>query len=188
MADQDPYAATAIKPGKKAAKIAAPAGDPYAATAVQTAALPPAPDLTTNTIDPATGTGYGLYRMGSYDFNAGQVSKPEIQVPYNRVQDALVAGYKLHPDEAPRYQQDTAHNGSLSRATSQVKSLLARMTETMPDTPLEGIWWQKANAAAANVEKLPFNVTNRTIRGLAGLPAGLAQTATGISHGDSAAL
>jgi hypothetical protein len=146
------------------------------------------PDLTTNTIDPATGTGYGLYRMGSYDFNAGQVSKPEIQVPYNRVQDALAAGYKLHPDEAPRYQQDTAHNGSLSRATGQVKSLLARMTETMPDTPLEGSWWQQANAAAGNVEKLPFNVTNRTIRGLAGLPSGLAQTATGISHGDSAAL
>jgi hypothetical protein len=160
----------------------------YEAAPATTVSSAFAPDLTTNTIDPATGTGYGLYRMGSYDFNAGQVSKPEIQVPYNRVQDAIAAGYKLHPDEAPRYQRDTAHNGSVSRATGQVKSLLARMTETMPDTPLEGNWWQKANAAAANVEKLPFNVTNRTLRGLAGLPAGLAQTATGISHGDSAAL
>jgi hypothetical protein len=41
MADQDPYAATAIKPGKKAAKATAPASDPYAATAVQTAMPPP---------------------------------------------------------------------------------------------------------------------------------------------------
>jgi hypothetical protein len=160
----------------------------YETTSTPAESSVPAPDLTTNTIDPATGTGYGLYRMGSYDFNAGQVSKPEIQVPYNRVQDAIAAGYKLHPDEAPRYQRDIAHNGSVSRATGQVKSLLARMTETMPDTPLEGNWWQKANAAAANVEKLPVNVYNRTLRGLAGLPAGLAQTATGISHGDSAAL
>jgi hypothetical protein len=39
MADQDPYAATAIKPtAKKAKAAAAPAGDPYAATAVQAAA------------------------------------------------------------------------------------------------------------------------------------------------------
>lgn len=38
MPDQDPYAATAIKPGKKTAKTAAPAGDPYAATAAQQSA------------------------------------------------------------------------------------------------------------------------------------------------------
>ena len=42
MPDQDPYAATAIKPGKKTAKAAAPAGDPYAETAVQISAPPPA--------------------------------------------------------------------------------------------------------------------------------------------------
>ena len=143
-----------------------------------------APDFTTNTVDPATGKGYGLYRMGSYDFDQGQVTKPEIQVPFNRVQDAQAAGYKLHPDEAPRYQNDTVHNGPAAHAAGYIKDLLSRMTATMPDTPLEGSAWQKANAAMGNVEKLPFNAANRTVRDLAGLPQGLAQTAADAYHGN----
>ena len=144
----------------------------------------PAPDLTTNSIDPATGTGYGLYRMGSYDYNQGQVTKPEIQVPYNRVADAQAAGYNLHPDETPRYQNDTKHNGSLSRATGQVKSLLSRMTEPMPDRPLNGTPFQNAATALTNVGQLPFNVVNRTVRGVAGLPQGTAQGAVDFTHGN----
>ena len=156
-------------------------GEPLASN--QTAA-PPAPDLTTNTINPATGTGYGLYRMGSYDYNAGQTSLPEIQVPYNRVADAQAAGYNLHPDEAPRYQQDTAHNGPVSRAASQVKSLLARMTEPMPDRPIEGSQFQKAAAALTNVGQLPFNVVNRAARGVTGLPQGVVQAGWDFTQGN----
>ena len=140
-------------------------------------------ELTTNSINPATGTGYGLYRMGSYDFDQGRVTKPEIQVPYNRVQDAMAVGYKLHPDEAPRYQNDTAHNGPASRVAGQVKSILSRMTAPMPDTPLTGNPLQQTGAALANVEKLPFNVVNRTLRGLAGLPQGVVQSTWDFTQG-----
>jgi hypothetical protein len=171
-------------------KTAAPAAIDYDALAAQarqpqTPALPPPPpDLTTNSIDPATGTGYGLYRMGSYDFNQGQVTKPEIQVPYNRVADAQAAGYNLHPDEVLRYQNDTKHNGSLSRATGQVKSLLSRMTEPMPDRPLNGTAFQNAAAALTNVGQLPFNVVNRAARAVVGLPQGMAQGAMDFIHGN----
>ena len=148
----------------------------------------PPPNFTTNSIDPATGTGYGLYRMGSYDPNQGQVSMPEIQVPYNRVQDAMDAGYNLHPDENSRYWKDSANNGPLAHAANRVKDFLSRMTETMPDTPVEGSAWQKASAAMGNVENLPVNVINRTARGLVGLPQGVVQTVSGISQGNPAAL
>ncbi len=155
-----------------------------AEVAIAASSTPPPPDLTTNSIDPATGTGYGLYRMGSYDYNQGQVTKPEIQVPYNRVADAQAAGYNLHPDEVPRYQNDTKHNGSVSRATGQVKSLLSRMTEPMPDRPLNGTPFHNAAAALTNVGQLPFNVVNRTARGVVGLPQGMAQGAMDFTHGN----
>ena len=139
-------------------------------------------DLTSNT------KGEGLYRMGSYDFDQGQVTKPEIQVPYSRVQDAIAAGYNLHPDEAPRYQKDSMHEGQGPTAFEHVKSLLSRMTEPMPDTPLQGSPFRQAAAAMGNVAKLPANIVNRTLRGVAGLPQGVTQTVTGISQGDPAAL
>jgi hypothetical protein len=121
--------------------------------------------------------------MGSYDFNEGQVTKPEIQVPYNRVQDAISAGYKLHPDEAPRYQNDTAHSGAVSRVAGQVKSILSRMTAPMPDTPLTGNPLQQALAPITNVAKLPFNIVNRTLRGVVSLPQGVAQSAWDFTQG-----
>ena len=151
-------------------------------------ATPPAPDLTANSIDPATGKGYGLYRMGSYDFNQGQVTHPEIQVPYNRVGEAQAAGYKLHPDEASRYQKDSSHAGQGPTTYERVASLLNRMTAPMPDRPLTGNPIQQAGAASTNIGQLPFNVVNRAYRGLAGLPQGMAQTAVNIYHGDPAGI
>jgi len=169
--DYDSLADQARQSASVSSTSSAPTGPSYA-------------DLTTNSVDPATGKGYGLYRMGSYDFNEGQVTKPEIQVPYNRVQDAAAAGYKLHPDETARYQNDTAHNGRVAHAATYVKDLLSRMTEPMADTPVEGNAWQKANAAMFNVEKLPFNVVNRTARGVVGLPQGVIKGAIDFTQGD----
>jgi hypothetical protein len=187
LADQARKLAASASPVATSKKKAQPTID-YDALAAQSRQAqetsPAAPDLTTNSIDPSTGTGYGLYRMGSYDYNQGQVTKPEILVPYNRVADAQAAGYSLHPDDAPRYQNDTAHNGSVSRAIGQVKSLLSRMTEPMPDRPLNGTPFQNAAAALTNVGQIPFNVVNRTVRGVAGLPQGVTQTAVDASQGN----
>jgi len=188
LADQARKPAASAPPAATSKKKKAQPAIDYDALAAQSRqaqeAPSAAPDLTTNSINPATGTGYGLYRMGSYDYNQGQVTKPEIQVPYNRVADAQAAGYSLHPDEAPRYQNDTAHNGSVSRATGQVKSLLSRMTEPMPDRPLNGTPFQNAAAALTNVGQIPFNVVNRTVRGVAGLPQGVALTAVDAIQGN----
>lgn len=190
LADQARKQATSAVPAsKKAAQPAAVDYDALAAQARQAQVpAPPAPDLTANSIDPATGKGYGLYRMGSYDFDQGQVTHPEIQVPYNRVGEAQAAGYKLHPDEAPRYQKDSSHVGQGPTTYEQVASLLNRMTAPMPDRPLTGNPIQQAGAALTNIGQLPFNVVNRAYRGLAGLPQGVAQTAVNIHRGDPAGI
>ena len=163
-------------------------GEPLAANQATATAVASAPDLTTNTIDPATGKGYGLYRMAPPGNSQKAGESVEINVPYNRVRDAQAAGYSLHPDDAPKYQKDSTNEGKGPSTYGRVASLLTRMTEPMPDTPLTGSAWNQANAAVGNVEKLPFNVVNRTLRGVAGLPQGMAQTEAGLWHGDPAAL
>jgi hypothetical protein len=106
MADQtpDPYAATAIRlTPRKAGGVrpaSAPASDPYAATALATpssAASPP--DLTTNTIDPATGHGYGLYPMTG----PGGTTH---QIPFNQVANAQRQGLTLDYRNSMRYRDD----------------------------------------------------------------------------------
>lgn len=67
----------------------------------------------------------------------------------------------------------------------QVKGFLDRSTQPIPDTPLEGNWWEKLNAAAYNVEKLPVNLINRTGRVLAGIPGFLGDEFAGIKSGDA---
>lgn len=145
-------------------------------------ATPPASDFTSNP------RGEGLYRMGSYDFDRGNVSKPEIRVPYSRVREAQAAGYSLHPDEAPRYQKDSTHEGQGPAPYEHIANLLTRMTAPMPDAPLRGNAGQQAASALTNVAKLPFNVANRAMRSVAGMPQGIAQTATDLYHGNPAGL
>jgi hypothetical protein len=53
----------------------------------------------------------------------------------------------------------------------------------MPDTPLTGGPVSQAAAALNNVGKLPFNVANRAIRGVAGLPQGMAQAGWDLTQG-----
>jgi len=61
---------------------------------------PAAKDFTSNT------NGEGLYRMSnSQSVGAWDTSK-EAKVPFSKVEDAIKAGYKLHFDDAPRYQKD----------------------------------------------------------------------------------
>ena len=190
LADQArKQSAPSVAAPKKAVHPAAVDYDALAAQARHTrASAPPAPDFTTNTIDPTTGRGYGLYRMAPPGNSQKAGESVEINVPYNRVRDAQAAGYSLHPDDAPKYQKDSTNEGKGPSTYERVASLLTRMTDPMPDTPLTGSAWNQANAAVGNVEKLPFNVVNRTLRGVAGLPQGMAQTAAGLWHGDPAAI
>lgn len=95
MPDQDPYAATAIKPATKKTHTAAPASDPYAATATQ-ASMPAAPsqDFTSNP------SGEGLYDM--------QGPHGPAKVPFSKVQSAQQQGYSLPPATGARYRDDMA--------------------------------------------------------------------------------
>ncbi len=154
------------------------------------AAAPAQPDFTTNR------EGEGTYRMGTYDYSGGRVSKPEILIPFSRVRDALSSGYKLHPDEIRRYAKDVSHKGKGPSLLERAGNLATRMTEPIADRPLEwntgqrtvGSFVRSAPAALSNVGALPINVATRTYRGLAGLPGQTIQTAKGIAHGDPEAL
>src|ERR1700733_2164538 len=55
--------------------------------------------------------GEGLYRMLPSSLDGYTDTSKEIQVPYSRVKDVLNNGYKLHPDEEPRYQKDSTNEG-----------------------------------------------------------------------------
>lgn len=149
-----------------------------------------APDFTANP------KGEGLYRLLPASNQGFVRSEDAILVPFSRVKDALGAGYHLHPDEAPRYQKDFAHQGEGPTLLERAKSKFAAVTEPLADVPLE--WNQPGGrtargfvrsipAAVQNVEQMPWNFTAagaRGVVGLAGLPAQAAETLQQISRGD----
>ena len=150
----------------------------------------PAPDFTSNP------KGEGLYRMGSYDFSGGNVSKPEIQVPYSRVKDAMGAGYKLHPDETQRYQKDASHEGQGPTLLERGKSMFQSATQPIPDNAVRPIdpnhpvvsALNRAGDVAENVYKMPLNfikaVDRGVYEGLPQLPAQVWDTLKKINRGD----
>jgi hypothetical protein len=153
-------------------------------TPIQGSAPTPAPDFTANP------KGEGLYRMGSYDEHQGVASKPEIQVPFSKVQDAQSAGYNLHPDESARYQKDFNHQGQGPTFSERARNLFMRATAPMPDQPLEftsnpsvGSAFRSIPAALGNVERLPFNAINRATRDIVALPGQAGQTVANIAQG-----
>jgi hypothetical protein len=146
----------------------------------------PAPDFTSNP------NGEGLYRMGSYDFSQGNVTKPEIQVPYSRVKAAQIAGYKLHPDETTRYQKDATHEGQgptfLERARASLEPTPDNLVRPIdPNHPIiSGL--NRAGDIAENMYKMPPNfmkaVDRGVYEGLPQLPAQVWDTVKRIYHGD----
>jgi hypothetical protein len=175
--------------------------DPYAAlpNTSRTQRDDPYADLPDSTASPHFTTnlkGEGLYRMGTYDYSGGRVSKPEILIPFSRISDAVASGYKLHPDEIRRYAKDVSYKGRRPSLLERAGNLVERMTEPVADRPLEwntgqrtvGSFIRSAPAALSNVGALPINVATRTYRGLAGLPGQTIQTVKGIRRGDPEAL
>ena len=155
----------------------------------ETATPAPAPDFTSNP------SGEGLYRMGSYDPTGGNVTKPEIQVPFSRVADAKTAGYKLHPDEISRYQKDSTHSTGPT-LWEQAKSALMSSTEPTPDValhpydpahPIKSVL-DRAGDRAQNLYQAPINFIKAVDRGvyagLPQLPAQLWDTVQKIYKGD----
>jgi len=140
--------------------------------------------------------GEGLYRVGSYDFSGGKVTKPEISVPFSRINDALAAGYQLHPDEVDRYNKDVTYQGQGPTLWERTKRYATAATEPIPDLPSPwsrgergmGAYVRSLPAEAANLGTMPANMVTRTLRGLAGLPTQAVQTVGGIAQGDPAAL
>ena len=114
------------------------------------------PDLTSNPIDPKTGKGEGLYRMGSYDFHEGETSKPEIQVPFSKVQQAIDEGYKLHPDEVARHKKDSTHVGEGPTLVERAGSAVNKALEPVPNEKLgEHILTNADRAAGRTIAALP---------------------------------
>jgi hypothetical protein len=135
--------ASAVKPDKWAQYAAAPAES--------TPAGPSDAELTTNTIDPTTGAGYGLYDVPGLG-----------KVPFNRIPDALAAGHVLPPATAARYRDDLA-------ATKP--SWFQRTTEPTPmnsnTTPVDSSWSANKDAAwnaAANAMGVGGNTVKRAAR------------------------
>ena len=155
-------------------------------------------DFTTNTVDPKTGQGYGTYRMLPTSLGQQGVTdaSKEIKVPYNRVQDAITAGYDFHPDDKAVYEKDSTHEGQGPTFAEKTKSFFGAATAPIPDTPITPFdpkhpissVWQGLNDAALNVEKMPVNTVNATARagvGLAGMPAQVVETIYLIGKGDN---
>ena len=114
----------------------------------------PSADITSNP------KGEGLYRMGSYDFDQGNVSKPEIQVPYSNIGAAREAGYNLHPDEQERYHKDRINEGQGPTLWERTKAGVSKALEpskgivgTIPIVP--GLDVNRAKAAARTVLSTP---------------------------------
>jgi hypothetical protein len=79
--------------------------------------------------------GEGLYRM-SKAAPGGWGEAPEISVPYSKVQSALSAGLRLHPDEIARYQKDVAHQGEGPTFLEKAKAAIEKGLEPTPgETP-----------------------------------------------------
>lgn len=137
---------------------------------------PTAPDtskLTTNSIDPKTGKGYGLYRMLPSSVQGYTDASQEIQVPYNHVKAAQDAGLHLHPDEEPRFQKDSTHEGQgptiLERAGSAVQSGLEPSEGVVGELPV--------------VPGMDLNAVKATGRTVAAAPGYLEDLATALFHG-----
>jgi hypothetical protein len=114
--------------------------------------------LTTNSINPATGTGYGLYDMIG---PAGPA-----KVPFDKYESAVANGYNPAPGVAARYRDDLA---------ATLPSRFQRMTEPTPmnpnTTPVDSSWAANRDAAwnaAANAMGVGGNIVKRAARGVAG--------------------
>lgn len=148
--DYDALAAQA-RQGKTAASPKPSGAIDYDALASQARQAKPTtpqatPDLTANP------KGEGLYRMGSYDFHEGGVSKPEVQIPYSRVKDAQAAGYKLHPDEKSRYEKDSTHEGQGPGFLERTMNSVNKALEPVPgerSIPITGTPLDDANTVRA---------------------------------------
>jgi len=93
---------------------------------------PPAPDFTTNSIDPSTGTGYGLYPM--------QGPGGTKSIPFNNVQAAMEQGYTLDRANAARYHDDLsavpqAQKGFWASAVAPIAGTVAGAYHAVIDPP-----------------------------------------------------
>ena len=99
------------------------------------------PSLTANSIDPKTGQGYGTYRMlPTSILSQGYTdASKEIKVPYNRVKDAITAGYDLHPDDKAVYEKDSTILATAPDTTASfVPSAIQWRTDSIPLTAYLG--------------------------------------------------
>jgi hypothetical protein len=66
------------------------------------------PDFTTNEINPATGKGYGTYKMAG---PSGEVK----DIPYHKVRAASQAQFKMQPEDIRRYMNDAMADPNLNK-------------------------------------------------------------------------
>jgi hypothetical protein len=113
----DPWAQYEITPRAKP-KVkryeAKPKADPWAQYEVPTrdttqAAFPSVEELTANPIDPKTGQGKGLYAMYGRTGKGEEVG--QIQIPYDKVPQALEAGYTWYGGSEDTYKKDKEAEG-----------------------------------------------------------------------------
>ncbi len=104
-------------------------------------------------------------------------TEPEIPVSYDKVQDAIKAGYNIHFDDAPRYQKDSTHEGQgptlIERATTRIHDLLEPSKGTVGQlpSPIPGLDVNAVKAAGRVVAGTPsylYNLGNAVKRVVTG--------------------
>ena len=177
--DYDALAEQARKQAAPAPKKSAQAAVDYDALAAQARQAPAAPaaDFTTNSIDPATGKGYGLYDMVG---PAGLA-----KVPFDKYQSAIIAGYTPARGVAAKYRDDLA--------ATQPSWFQRVTTPTLPNpntTPIDSSWGANKDAAwnaAANAMGVGGNIVKRaarTVEGAVEFPFHVAGTVSNLSSSD----
>jgi hypothetical protein len=139
--------------------------------------------------------GEGLYRMRKSNPQGTGDTGGEIQVPYSRVKDAQGSGYALHPDETPRFEKDSAHEGEGPSILDKAKTAWNEGTAPIADVPLTPIdpkhpiasRVNRLGNASQNVLQMPANAIaslERGVVGLASLPIQVKDTVKLIWQGD----
>lgn len=121
--------------------------------------------------------GMGTYRMLPSSQQGYTDGSKEIQVSYDKVNDALKSGLRLHPDEEKSFKDDSTHEGQGPSLWEKTKKFYDEQTTPIPDYEQRPIdpkhpitsTLGRLGDASANVGLMVPNTARAAVRGVVGL-------------------